>query len=207
MYFSWNVNVSEQECQVKLYNAVSGINIQYSSPLIDFSTVKNTSAKEEISFICQNHNQQSKLWTDKHLLFILIRTERAIWKFEGCKLCCFTSSSTSKHPSTWYLGVLLWLWLVSHCAKLFSAHLYLTSEYRQVPCMSQEISHTNKNNHFVSFQERSLLKPHNQKKKIKDSLHTPPKDSSQATECRKKNSPRAAKNKENEKARGFAWLI
>ena len=29
MYLNWNVNASEQECQVQLYNAVSGINIQY----------------------------------------------------------------------------------------------------------------------------------------------------------------------------------
>lgn len=58
MFLNWNVNASEQECQVQLYNAVSGINIQYSSPLIDFSTVENTrNTKKEISFICQNHNQ------------------------------------------------------------------------------------------------------------------------------------------------------
>lgn len=48
MYLNWNVNASEQECKVQHYNAVSGINIQYSSSLIDFGTVKNTrSTKEE----------------------------------------------------------------------------------------------------------------------------------------------------------------
>lgn len=73
IYLNWNVNASEQECQVQLHNAVSGINIQYSSPLIDFGTVGNTrSIKEEISFVCQNHNQQSKLRADKQLLFILV---------------------------------------------------------------------------------------------------------------------------------------
>lgn len=48
MYLNWNANASEQECKVQHYNAVSGINIQYSSSLIDFVTVKNTrSTKEE----------------------------------------------------------------------------------------------------------------------------------------------------------------
>jgi len=62
MYLNWNVNASEQECQVQVYNAMSGINIQYSSLLIDFGTVENTrSTTEDISFVCQNHNQQSKL--------------------------------------------------------------------------------------------------------------------------------------------------
>lgn len=73
MCLNWNVNASEQECQVQLYNAVSGINIQYPSPLIDFGIVGNTrSTKEEISFACQNHNQQSKLRADKQLVFILV---------------------------------------------------------------------------------------------------------------------------------------
>lgn len=73
MYLNWNVNAYEQECQVQLYSAVAGINIQHSSPWIDFGTVQNTrSTKEEISLICQNYNQQSKLWADKQLFFILI---------------------------------------------------------------------------------------------------------------------------------------
>lgn len=148
MCLSWNVNASEQECQVQLYNGVSGINIQYSSPLIDFGTVGNTrSTKEEISFVCQNHNQQSKLWADKQLVFILCNRNRKR-NMETGRLqmrsfhFLFNALMSQGTNSTWVLGVLLWHGLTFAVSKASSTHLYPTSECWHEPCMQQEISHS-----------------------------------------------------------------
>lgn len=212
MYLNWNVNASEQECKVQHYNAVSGINIQYSSSLIDFGTVKNTrSTKEE--------SHSSAKTTINKANYELINSCFSFWYNGNRKknmeigrlqirlfLFPFGSQTSQVTKSMWVLGDLLWCWLIFTLSKISSAQFYLTSECWQVSCMSQEISLLkNWEQPFCVISKNDLWWSHAARRKTNKRPSTL-KYSSQAAECWKKSNSREAHNKENEKESVLVWL-